>query len=469
LDNSVQVPPSDFLNKIKSLLPDEYAAFEGSYQYEPHVGLRVNDLKIRAGDFLAIVPFAITPVGSHEPSGFLVTDASKPGQHAYHAAGLYYLQEPSAMVVGGLVDPQPGELVLDLAAAPGGKATHLAARMAGEGLLVANDISASRAAILAQNLERWGAKNCLITNSTPERLVDKLGAIFDRVLVDAPCSGEGMFRRVGVFEWGEEIVEACARRQTAVLDTAAQLVRPGGRLVYATCTFSPEENEQIIAAFLIQHPDFAMAAVPAIEGADAGRPLWTTPAQQAQFDMATLSNAIRLWPHRFPGEGHFVAVMQRAKTGEKVEASIPWEWTLPRQQELIHWHAFERIVLQQPLPVKRLLLVKDRLYLLPERTIDVAGVKLVRYGLLLGEMRRGYFKPAHTLALALRKEQVTAVVDWSADSPEIGRYLVGYDFPAEGINGWVLVTVDGFAIGWGKRVNGRLKNHYPKGLRIKKA
>ncbi|MCP5099961.1 MAG: RNA methyltransferase [Chloroflexi bacterium] len=464
MEKLTNLPPSNFLDKMKRLLPDDYPAFEGSYHDEPHVGLRLNRLKIQPDAFLAQSPFLLVPVGDHEPDGFLVTGGAKPGQHPYHAAGLYYLQEPSAMVVGGLVDPQPGELVLDLAAAPGGKATHLATRMAGEGLLVANDINAARARILAQNFERWGARNCLVINSTPERLAESFGAVFDRVLVDAPCSGEGMFRRVGAFEWGEEMVLACARRQTAVLHTAAKLVRSGGKLIYATCTFSPEEDEQVIANFLISHSEFSLMRVPKIAGADQGRPFWTTPEQQSQINVDTLSQTVRLWPHQFAGEGHFIAVMQRSDHSEFSPVKS-WQWQSPRQTELKPWLEFERVVLQNPLPKERLLLVKGRLYLLPEQTLDVHGIKLVRYGVLLGEIRKGYFKPDHHFAMILRGDEVTAVTDHAADSPEIARYLSGHDMASDGANGWVLVTVDGYSLGWGKRVNGRVKNHYPRGLR----
>ena len=458
------LPSADFLEKIKLMLPEEFAAFMASYDLPPHVGLRVNTNKISVDAFREVSSFDILPVGAHEPAGFFVKGEIKPGQHPYHAAGAYYLQEPSAMAVGRVVDPQPGELVLDLAAAPGGKATHLAARMGDEGLLVANDVNAARARILSQNLERWGARNVLITNGTPEKLADTFGPVFDRVLVDAPCSGEGMFRRVGAFEWSEEMVVACARRQTAVIDTASRLVRPGGRLVYSTCTFSPEENEQVIADFLIKHPEFSLEPVPVIADADSGRPFWATPEQQSQFDIESLRHTMRLWPHKFAGEGHFVASLRRSEDGELVE-STTWRWQIPRKTDLKSWFEFAQATLREPFPVERMVLVNGRLYLLPEQPLDVTGIKLVRYGVLLGEIRRGYFKPAHTLAMTLTGDDVTAVSDWPADSFEIARYLSGLDLPYDGPNGWVLVMVDGFALGWGKGVNGRLKNHYPKGLR----
>ncbi|MCA9924791.1 MAG: RsmF rRNA methyltransferase first C-terminal domain-containing protein, partial [Anaerolineales bacterium] len=201
-----------------------------------------------------------------------------------------------------------------------------------------------------------------------------------------------------------------------------------------------------------------------VDGAEPARPFWTTPEQQANMDIGSLRHAVRLWPHKFVGEGHFIAVMQRTDAGEVVEPR-PWRWQPPYSSELKPWREFARAVLRDDFAEEHMVLVNGRLYLLPERTLDVTGIKLVRYGLLLGEIRRGIFKPAHTLALALQAGEVTATVDWPADHQEIVRYLTGHELRLPGPSGWVLVTVDGFALGWGKRVNGRLKNHYPRGLR----
>ena len=447
--------------KMAGLLGEEFPQFAQSYSEETAVGLRVNTLKLSATDFSTLSPFALKAAGQHEPNGFLVTDDSRPGSHPYHAAGLYYLQEPSAMVVGGLVDAQPGELVLDLAAAPGGKATHLAAQMQGKGLLVANDVHTGRARLLAENLERWAATNTLITSAEPEHLAAQFGPIFDRVLVDAPCSGEGMFRKQGPFEWSEGIVLACSRRQTAVLDTAAQLVKPGGRLVYATCTFSPEEDEAVIAQFLREFPQFALIDPPRFAGFGNGRPSWVDPSLAND----NLQKCVRLWPHQFPGEGHFVAVMQQIEHDKPQGFWKPLGFTPPGKKELAVWRAFADEVLQAKFDEERLLLANGRLYLLPELALETGKLHLIRYGLLLGEIRKGYFRPDHALALALQPDDAADVANFAADSDEIAAYWQGLDFPSAGPDGWLLVLVDGFALGWGKRVNGRLKNHYPRGLR----
>ena len=452
---------------MSALLGDEFAQFAQSYAETPAIGLRVNTLKLSAADFSTLSPFTLKPVGAYEPNGFLVTDNSRPGSHPYHAAGLYYLQEPSAMVAGGLMAAEPGELVLDLAAAPGGKATHLAAQMQGQGLLVANDIHTGRARLLAENMTRCGVGNSLITSVEPERLATQFGPIFDRVLVDAPCSGEGMFRKQqfagkqGPFEWSEAIVQACSRRQTAVLHTAAELVKSGGRLVYATCTFSPEEDEAVIAQFLQAFPHFALIDPLRFAGFGGGRPSWL----DSSLANETVQKCVRLWPHQFPGEGHFIAVMQHQ--GEKRHQGVaePFTFSSPSKKELAVWRAFAQETLRVDVDEERLQQVNGRLYLLPEMVLETGRLHLIRYGLLLGEIRKGYFRPDHALALALRPQDAADAVNFTADSDEIAAYWQGLDLPHAGPDGWLLVAVDGFVLGWGKRVNGRLKNHYPRGLR----
>ena len=477
--------PPGFVARMGRLLPpDELAAFLAAFDGAPRVGLRVNTLKISLPDFINIAPFSLAPVGDWEPAGFLVTDNSRPGRHPYHDAGLYYLQEPSAMVAGALLAPVAGERVLDLAAAPGGKATHLASRIAAptplgrplrqalddEGLLVANDVHAGRARLLADNLARWGASNVLITSAEPERVAAALGPVFDRVLMDAPCSGEGMFRRHEEVEWSEAIVAACARRQRGILESAPGLVRPGGRLLYATCTFAPEEDEQVIAAFLGGGGDWEIGDWEMVEpgrfaGFDRGRPDWAAESPAA----AELSHAVRLWPHRFPGEGHFLAIMERAAQPDAGESPRPFRPRPPAAAEMRLWQEFA-VAVGLDLPAERLNVHDNRLYLLPRAAIDPGRLRIVRYGLHLGEFRPGRFHPAHDLALSLGAGEVTAAVSWTAGDPRLAAYLAGSDLPGSelpdaGSDGWVLVAVDGFGLGWAKRAGGRLKNHYPHHLR----
>jgi NOL1/NOP2/fmu family ribosome biogenesis protein len=307
----------------------------------------------------------------------------------------------------------------------------------------------------------------LITSAEPAQLAAQFGPIFDRVLVDAPCSGEGMFRKQqfagkqGPFEWSEAMVLACSRRQTAVLQTAAELVKPGGRLVYATCTFSPEEDEAVITQFLQEFPQFALIDPPRFAGFGAGRPSWV----ESDFADETLQKCVRLWPHQFPGEGHFIAVMQQEDDEKPQGLGQPLEFTRPGKKDLAIWQAFARECLPIELAEERLLLVNGRLYLLPEMALETGKLHLIRYGLLLGEIRKGYFRPDHALALALRPKDARQTVNFAADSDEIAAYWQGLDLPSVGSDGWLLVAVDGFVLGWGKRVNGRLKNHYSRGLR----
>lgn len=470
-----------FFDKMKRLLGDEFAEFEQSYAQDERVGLRVNTLKITPADFTKLAPFALTPVGEYESAGFLVQKEMRdwrlegssisspqslisrsPGSHPYHAAGLYYLQEPAAMTVAALLNPQPGELVLDLSAAPGGKTTHLASLMQDEGLLVANDVDTKRAWLLAENLERWGTRNALILNDTPERIAATFGPVFDKVLVDAPCSGEGMFRKKGGFEWSGNMVAACARRQNGILQSAAALVKAGGQLIYSTCTFSPEENEQVIGRFLTTHPDFELVELPHFAGFGRGRPEWGALEHGITRVNTDLAKTVRLWPHKFPGEGHFIALLQKAETAE---TAVPRPFRPTKPPNLQPWHTFASHSSLLTLRPSLFTEVNGRFYALPPLALDTGSLHILRYGLLLGEPGKGYFKPAHTLALALKPAEMPETVNFTADSAEIRIYLNGQDLPSPGADGWKVVTVDGFPIGWGKQVNGRLKNHYPRGLR----
>ncbi len=324
------IPPL-FLERMSRFLGEEYPAFADSLKAEPKSGLRVNTLKLSPDEFGEITP---VEVGEKVPwcsSAFILPPSDfRLGTHPYHLAGLYYLQDPSAMSPAELLMNAPfdnaqeppfgfrsasaqGLRVLDLAAAPGGKTTHLAALMRGEGLLVANEIKNKRVGHLAMNVERWGAGNVVITNESPERLADHFGAYFDRVLVDAPCSGEGMFRKdMGArADWSPEMVNGCAARQKNILHVAAKLVRPGGYLLYSTCTFAPEEDEGVIAQLLDDFPEFDVLELPQFPGFMTGKPEWLETLRSAQGDMAKLSGAVRLFPHRLAGEGHFACLLRK--------------------------------------------------------------------------------------------------------------------------------------------------------------
>ena len=338
-----------------------------------------------------------------------------------------------------LLAPQPGEKILDLCAAPGGKTTQIAGKMAGKGLLVCNEIHPKRAKILSQNVERMGISNALVLNEAPAALAQRFPGFFDRILVDAPCSGEGMFRKeaAAVADWTEELVDMCARRQGEILDAAAKMLRPGGRLVYSTCTFAPQEDEEAVASFLARHPDFAPEKVDAP---------WFTPGENGSF---------RLWPHKLLGEGHFAAVLRRmdgnGEDGNSVSgAPLPSGWVSFAREQGIQ------------LPAGKAVRFGDTLFWAPEEMPDISRLRVLRPGLELGTLKKDRLEPAHALALWLRPREGDARL--APDSPELAGYLRGETIPGTG-RGYRLVCAGEYTLGWAKGDGQILKNHYPKGLR----
>lgn len=443
------MPPKGFRERMSALLgPEEYNALALSWSRPRRPSLRLNPLKGWPQDIFErfrLVPVPWTADGYYFDPGF------RPGLSPWHDAGAYYLQEASAMAPAVLLDARPGMRVLDLCAAPGGKSSQIAAALDGRGLLVSNEIDPKRAAVLARNLERLAVSNALVLNEHPARLAERFPGAFDRVLVDAPCSGEGMFRKeeAAVSGWCVELIHACARRQREILESAAVMLRPGGRLVYSTCTFAPEENEGVISSFLHDHPDFSVSVVDAPLFAP-GRPDWVSDPAPG------LERAFRLWPHLLDGEGHFAAVLERM--GDRPccgwEAGPP----APEPSELRDF----RDALAIPLPAGRLFPFGRTLWMAPEEIPPLHGLKVLRTGLELGEVRKGRFEPAHAWAVWLR--DCPAAVNFPADSPEIAAYLSGAPVPG-GANGWVPIMADYLTLGWCKGSGGILKNHFPKGLR----
>lgn len=426
--------PEAFLQRMEAQLGSEYPAFLESLERPRAVALRFNPMKGER----PMLPFVGAPV-PWEPEGFYYDPETRPGLHVYHEAGVYYLQEASAMAPVALLDPKPGERVCDLCAAPGGKTTQIAGRMLGQGFLVCNEINPKRAKILSRNIERMGVANALVTNEHPETLASRFPGFFDRVLVDAPCSGEGMFRKeeAAVTDWSQETVQMCARRQREILDSAARLVRPGGRLVYSTCTFAPEEDEETVAAFLEAHPEFTPEPVEAP---------WFVPGENASY---------RMWPHKLLGEGHFAAVLRKTQ-GESGE--VP---ACPGEKCPKAWESFAK-ELDITLPEGKAVSFGQSLYWAPMELPELNRLKVLRPGLELGTERKGRFEPAHALALWLKTCAITE--SFPPESPEMKAYLHG-DVVPSGKKGWCLVQAGGYAIGWGKGDGSVLKNHYPKGLR----
>jgi len=456
--------PEAFLERMQLLLGDEYQRFLQSYSAPVTTGLRVNTLKLAPSEFQLISNLNLSPI-PWCPSGFYIAGEAQPGKHPFHSAGLYYLQEPSAMLVGEALSPKPGERVIDLAAAPGGKSTHLAALMQNQGLLVANEIHPRRVWELAENIERWGATNVVITNETPERLADHFGPYFDKVLLDAPCSGEGMFRKSenARQDWKLSLVQSCALRQNHILDQAARLVCPGGTLLYATCTFSAEENEGVIADFLTRQPNFQLENIAQSPGFASGRPdwLWLLPNGGKQD---ALIKAVRLWPHKVQGEGHFVALLRRTDRGlaarvrgwdyQKIPAEVQRSWEEHKRTQLLPDDFSEPLIYRG-----------TYLYKTPIGMPEMHSLRILHPGLWLGIVKKNRFQPAHPLALAMQPNQVSRTISFPSSDKRLTAYLMGETIPSEGEDGWVLVCVERFPLGWGKRVKGSLKNYYPHGLR----
>lgn len=421
--------PVEFVNRMEKKLGKDFPAFLLSYERAPERGIRVNALKVQ-DEFLA--PFLGERVPWAEHGYYL--SGEKAGSHPYHFAGLYYLQEPSAMCAAPLLSVQRGERVLDLCAAPGGKSTALAAMLAGEGILIANEYDGARARALSSNIERMGITNCAVTNADSDQMAAAFPAYFDKVLVDAPCSGEGMFKKevAAIANWSEQNVRGCALRQEQILENAAKMLRGGGEIVYSTCTFAEEENELQIGRFLHRHPEF------------------------------TLLKEERLYPHEVRGEGHFAALLLKEE-GERRELRPYRAKCDPAAMRA--WREFEKQFFVSGAFGRSgeiSLLADGRMYLIPEGMPDLKGVRVLRAGIELGEWDGRIFKPAHALAMCVKGSEVNRV---DLTEEECEKYLHGETVAAEGKNGWCAVCFNGFPLGLGKLVNGILKNHLPKGLR----
>ncbi|AZK47988.1 RsmB/NOP family class I SAM-dependent RNA methyltransferase [Paenibacillus lentus] len=463
--------PTSFRSIMISMLGEvEGQAFLASYDKPRTYGLRINTLKIQPGSIAERdikQHFGLKEVPWCE-DGYYYDQATRPGKHPYHAAGLYYIQEPSAMSAVEWLAPQPGETVLDLAAAPGGKTTQIAMKMAGKGLLISNEIHPQRAKVLAENVERFGARNVVVTQATPDELSARFPLAFDRIMLDAPCSGEGMFRKDpdAISEWSPQAVDLCAARQWDILKEAVAMLKPGGRLAYSTCTFNRQENENTIARLLEQYPDLK------------------------------LLREKRIWPHKHQGEGHYVALLQRDQAHALTNDIVPDQVRLKSKQRgkkghkesfpqkvataayevFLDWAKNDLPGLVDYLAEGMPILFGESLYWLPSSAglqltpQSLEGLRIPRAGLHLGDLKKGRFQPAHALAMATTPNDAAQVWILKIGSTELSAYFHGDTLTVpEHYRGWCLVAVEcdgeAFPIGWGKASGGQLKNHLPKGLR----
>ena len=436
--------PEKFKERMQKELGEEYPLFIASYEEPPKRGLRVNTLKNRPGEFLSVSPWPLAPTGILD-EGFVIMEGDGFGRHPYHAAGLFYMQEPSAMsAVAAAPTDGSGLRVLDLCAAPGGKTGGAAARMRGSGVIIANEIVPKRARLLAQNVERLGIANAAVICERPERIADALPGFFDIVMVDAPCSGEGMFRKddTAVLEWSPEHVEACAGRQKLILESAASCVAPGGCIVYSTCTFSHDENEGVMDDFLCRHGDFS--------------------AEHME----------RLYPHSSCGEGHFVCRLRREGEPPAAQRYARFPDRTADRGALGLLDEFVKATLQDGLPEGIVHRAGDRLRLIPrDMPAEVLKLHPVSVGVELGELKKGRFEPSHTLFMAALGREYRRTLEFDPEDPLLKAFLMGSTVPCpEDWRGWCAVSVKAggrsHPIGFGKAVDGIMKNHIPKGLYI---
>ncbi len=477
--------PEAFCARMKMMLGDEYDAFLSSYDRPSTPSLRLNPLKKNniSPRELSEMPCIGDRVPWAENGYYYDTESeARPGKHPYHESGAYYIQEASAMLPASLFPPSENDKVLDLCAAPGGKSTQLAAALNGKGLLVSNEIHPQRAAILSQNVERIGIANAVVTNHAPRELVPHFPCFFDKIVVDAPCSGEGMFRKEeqAISMWSQENIDLCAERQKEILEAAAEMLKPDGYLTYSTCTFAPDENEGVILHFLRKHPEFEVvlpknqAVLDCITNGliDRGDPSW---ADSGEKYANQIRNTLRIFPHHADGEGHFAALLHKSESAptfsakerkndkkkQKDKGGRPQ--TTPESAYKLFIDFIKKITDEELSGVP--CLFGEQLYLCPDDLPSPReGLRTLRHGLHLGTVINGNrFEPSHALALALDPSKTKKTFSISLDSAF--SYLRGEVLPCEGEKGWHIVTHDSFPLGWGKASDGMMKNHYPKGLR----
>ena len=447
--------PQEYIDRMKELLKDEFEAFYKSYESDKLQGLRINTLKISVEDFLKISPFKLIEIPWCE-NGFYYEEGERPAKHPYYHAGLYYIQEPSAMAPVEILDVKSGNKVLDLCAAPGGKSIQICTKLKNEGVLVTNDINMNRVKAILKNVELFGIRNAIVTNETPKNLTRVFSNYFNRVLVDAPCSGEGMFRKDPsmIKNWKDDWTDTFAAIQREIMDCIGETLGSKGKMVYSTCTFAPEENEQMIHEFLNKNDEFNTIDALKNNGFSSGKPEWANNDQRVEA-------CVRLWPHRLQGEGHFFALMEKGHTSEE-------KIVLNKEPEHIPLEDFHKFV-GENLNISlegRFRTYKENLYLVPKEVPSLKGLKVVRTGWLLGTYKKKRFEPSQALAMGITYKDAKRVVNFKGTDVEAIKYLKGETVNVSGEKGWTLVCVDHFPLGWAKQMGTALKNYYPASWRL---
>lgn len=458
--------PAAFDERIKKQLNEEYKDYRKCLEEDMNHGIRINTLKISVEDFLKISPFDLKPVPWTANGFYYDEKKDTPSRHPYYYAGLYYIQEPSAMLPAEALRIDDNDMVLDICAAPGGKSTELAAKLHGSGMIISNDISHSRAKALLKNMEISGVGNLCVVSEAPNRLSEVFGPCFDKILVDAPCSGEGMFRKSSsmMTAWERNGVDFFAGLQKGILKEIVKLLKPGGMLLYSTCTFSPEENEQSVEYLLSLDDSLELVDMKQYPGFDHGHPEWGLTGSQS------LLRCTRIWPHRVKGEGHFAALLQKRKTGLPDTYA---EYRLhPYRPEPVVCEFLDDIEPSAGIHKNRLEETNGRIYHIPEHMPDVRGLRLLRNGLFLGEVKKNRFEPSQALAMYLKEGDYRYTVSFTAGDDRVTRYLKGEtvmltdEEAVRSSDGYILVCVDGYPLGWAKNQKGMLKNKYLSGWRM---
>lgn len=468
--------PQSFLESMQDILKEDFEVFLSCFQRERQYGLRINTLKINdLEEFERIAPFHLKKI-PWIPNGYFYEEQDAPARHPFYRAGLYYLQEPSAMTPASRLPVFPGERVLDLCAAPGGKATQLGAALKGEGLLLANEISRSRAKALLRNLELFGIKNSFVTSEAPHKLAERYPEYFHKIMVDAPCSGEGMFRKnpAVIDAWQEKGPEYFSKIQRDIVVHAADMLMPGGMMFYSTCTFSPLENEKTITHLLSVRPEMEVVPMEEYEGFSEGLLSYRGEAFHESCRLCR-----RIWPHRMHGEGHFMALLHKKEETSQTPVSKKqpaqdrwWEKVFGRNKE--ETKALEAFFshCQMPVAPQRVEVRKENLYYMPDVEVKGKGLYFLRNGLFMGELKKKRFEPSQPLALALSGKEFDQVLDFSPEDGRLEHYFRGETLDVADLvredpkrKGWQLVTVNGYPLGFGKLSSGLLKNKYPAGWR----
>lgn len=460
--------PVQFCEQMKRILGNEYDAYLQSMTESKRYGLRVNTAKISVEEFMRIAPFPISPIPYVDNGFFYDGELIQPAKHPYYFAGLYYLQDPSAMTPASRLPIEKGDKVLDLCAAPGGKATELAARLHESGVLIANDISAKRAKALLKNIELFGVENSFVMTEYPQKLAEHFQGFFDKILIDAPCSGEGMFRKDSAMikAWEQNGPEYYAALQEDILRQALPMLKPGGMLLYSTCTFSPLENEGTVEKILAMDSGIELVEMRGYEGFVSGMPELIGSSDDR------IRRCVRMFPHRLEGEGHFLALFQRTGDIYAEHGRAPVYRDLRsglRGEEKQLWEDFA-VNLNRHFESERLESKNGMVYYMPEELPLIQGLRFLRSGLFLGEMKKKRFEPSQSLAMALSHEDYKNCLSLSAEDERVVRYLKGETIVLEGhevniSDGWLLVCVDRYPLGWGKKMRTSVKNRYHKGWR----